>query len=552
MNVNADAFSGINSISVNNVPVSGIANDLKVDSIAMNQSIYSPLQMQCPENISTYTDIDDCSADISFGLNPVISGGNVSSLTWQMTGATEENSPSSGINQINNYVFNEGVTFVRYTATDDQGSSVSCSFTVVVSDNQAPRLTAPENISIGCNDRIPSPHRTLQAFLNARGGASDNCGINPATFELVSEQKSSPVCPYTITRIYQVADWQGNTGRIRQFIFVEESEVIDSGDEEEVETFSLKSGMAIITSTGTGGNWNVGTTWVGGSVPQPGDDVVIAGGATVSLTDNEVCNSITINGTLNSSSYTLQVNEDWINNGTFNAGSGTVEFSGASAASISGTSTTVFNDFILSKGSTSNVLQVNSDVEFGGDITFTSGLLQVNSGADIICTHNAGFRIESIAGLYINGGTFTTGSFSIENNGLLQIDSGTLNIGASSGNGMLVMSSGDFVVNGGTINVAGRLEVSGGSFDMSSGTVNLNTVGHNSSTAATLDITTTSDISISGGTINFENPNGSGYYDIYIEDGGSKYITSGTINFGDGTTNILIYQLKCNVYVGFK
>lgn len=40
---------------------------------------------------------------------------------------------------------------------------------------------------------------------------------------------------------------------------------------------------ATITSTTTGGNWNDGTTWVGGIVPRSTDDVVIAANATVTM-----------------------------------------------------------------------------------------------------------------------------------------------------------------------------------------------------------------------------------------------------------------------------
>ena len=40
---------------------------------------------------------------------------------------------------------------------------------------------------------------------------------------------------------------------------------------------------ATVTSTATGGNWNDGTTWVGGVVPKSTDDVVIAANATVTM-----------------------------------------------------------------------------------------------------------------------------------------------------------------------------------------------------------------------------------------------------------------------------
>lgn len=77
---------------------------------------------------------------------------------------------------------------------------------------------------------------------------------------------------------------------------------------------------AIITSTGAGGNWNVGGTWVGGVVPLATDDVIIVSGATVNVTTNQTCVNLTINGTgilnFNTNTRTLTVNGTMTMNGT--------------------------------------------------------------------------------------------------------------------------------------------------------------------------------------------------------------------------------------------
>jgi hypothetical protein len=54
---------------------------------------------------------------------------------------------------------------------------------------------------------------------------------------------------------------------------------------------------ATITSTGAGGDWNVGGSWVGGVAPAATDDVIIASGATINVTTNQTCATLTINGT---------------------------------------------------------------------------------------------------------------------------------------------------------------------------------------------------------------------------------------------------------------
>nr|WP_319511265.1 G8 domain-containing protein [uncultured Draconibacterium sp.] len=103
----------------------------------------------CPEDISTYTDLNACSSNISSGLNVLDPEARIITLTWQMQGATNASSPASGINQINSYVFNEGTTIVNYSGSDLYNNSFNCSFTVTVTDNQLPAIrNLPKNITV--------------------------------------------------------------------------------------------------------------------------------------------------------------------------------------------------------------------------------------------------------------------------------------------------------------------------------------------------------------------------------------------------------------------
>ena len=407
---------------------------------------------------------------------------------------------------------------------------------VTVMDKEAPTLELPELVTLNCGDHVPAPWQTPEQLFTAGGLASDNCELDETSFQLLSETKTSETCPYTITRTYEVSDVKGNSVTAEHRIIVE-------GEEEQQEPVILKSGMAGLTINAVNdGDWNTPGTWDCNCIPEFDDDVTIPNGVTVTIDGAATCNNITIEsgGTLDhSGATTLQVNGSWTNDGTYTAGiNGTIEFTGMNAATVSGTTSTVFKHFSITKGDVGKVLQVNGDIELSGDITMTSGLLQINSGANVNCTYNAGFTIENGAGLFVNGGSFTIGDFSIDNKGLLQIDNGTLNIGNSSGNGMVVMSSGTFDINGGTVNIAGRLEVSGGTADISGGTVNLNTVGHNSSTKGTLDLSPSADWNMTGGILNIKKPNGTGNYDILIRNGtgGNKNFSSGTVNIGDGST----------------
>ena len=224
VSMNKLALSEIKSVSENNAPVSEILSlHSKVRLTGTQQHQYSPLEIQCPEDISIFTDINDCTAEAN-NLNLRYTGGAITTLTWKMTGATNEASPQSGINQINNYRFYEGVTFITYTVTDSLGMIKTCSFSVTVSDNEAPVIEAPKNLYIQCDDRIPSAHTTLQAFINAGGSASDNCALLPRSFELTGEVKDNKNCPYVLTRTYQVSDVKGNTSITKQLIFVSDED----------------------------------------------------------------------------------------------------------------------------------------------------------------------------------------------------------------------------------------------------------------------------------------------------------------------------------------
>ncbi|MEN8118256.1 MAG: HYR domain-containing protein, partial [Bacteroidota bacterium] len=106
----------------------------------------------CPENISTYTDINACTSTISNGLNVADPKGLLTNLTWTMEGATDDASSGTGINQINSYAFNEGTTVITYRGKDRYNNSIYCTFTVTVADNQVPYLeNLQENIIVGAD-----------------------------------------------------------------------------------------------------------------------------------------------------------------------------------------------------------------------------------------------------------------------------------------------------------------------------------------------------------------------------------------------------------------
>jgi trimeric autotransporter adhesin len=139
--------------------------------------------------------------------------------------------------------------------------------------------------------------------------------------------------------------------------------------------FLPKMNAATITSTTGGGNWSAGTTWVGGNIPSSNDEVVING--SVIINSSKACVKLTINSSKSLSfatgGYVLTITNNWqtafVNNGTFNAGDGTVKFVASNAGfTVSGNVT--FNNVILQ-----NIKQMN----MGGNATVNGRLILDNA-----------------------------------------------------------------------------------------------------------------------------------------------------------------------------
>ncbi|WP_319230934.1 HYR domain-containing protein [Draconibacterium orientale] len=434
-------------------------------------------------------------------------------------------------------------------------------FSILVVDNQAPVLNAPATIQRKCGQYIPPAYSTWSDFANAGGTVSDNCQIYYSSFRLSSEVKSNPDCPYTLTRVYEITDVNGNRGVAEHLITVEAEEVI------------LKSGMAGTFTAVQDGQWNDPATW-GETVLVPTweDDVIIPNGVKVTVDAAAVANNITIEsgGELNHGvnlSTTVQVYGDWTNDGTYDGGTnGVVEFTGSGSASISGT--TEFEGLIVNKNDgLSSALTIDGDVNVlsSGLLTMTSGLITIPGGSSFSVNPSIGLDIEYEAGFDVTGGSLATGDFTITNEGLIRIAAGSnVTLGDDSGNEVHTQFDGAFIVTGGDVDIAGRLYNSAsGTLDpdglnltsgitISSGTVTLCTLGNKASSTGSLQVTSAGNFEFSGGTIVFQNPStATSELDLGLIDGaGTKNITGGTFQFGNSNTpNGSIFHIDSEIKI---
>ena len=164
----------------------------------------------CPANIITTADPGQPNASVTIAL-PVVSDNCDSTVSFTNSYTGTENASGT---------YNLGTTTVTYTASDNCGNITECSFTVTVNDQEAPEINCPPAATASCIDLVPNAFQNYNEFVAAGGTATDNSGINEASFALVSETSNNNSCPETISRVYTISDNDGNFSECTHTIIV--------------------------------------------------------------------------------------------------------------------------------------------------------------------------------------------------------------------------------------------------------------------------------------------------------------------------------------------
>ena len=84
----------------------------------------------------------------------------------------------------------------------------TCTWKVIRQDTVAPILTCPIDTIIDCDSAIPVLS-SLTDYINQGGDTTDNCSVDPATWELIDSIVVSGACPAldTIIRSYRIGDY---------------------------------------------------------------------------------------------------------------------------------------------------------------------------------------------------------------------------------------------------------------------------------------------------------------------------------------------------------
>jgi hypothetical protein len=155
----------------------------------------------CPANVTGTNDPGLCSKVVTFTA-PVGADNCASPITTQTTGL------ASGA------AFPVGTTTNTFRVTDASGNTATCSFTVVISDNQLPTITCPANINrLATNtDCISStviftapvfsdncPGFVSSQTAGLASGASYPLGATTNTFQIADAAGNTATCSFTVT-----------------------------------------------------------------------------------------------------------------------------------------------------------------------------------------------------------------------------------------------------------------------------------------------------------------------------------------------------------------
>jgi gliding motility-associated-like protein len=167
-------------------------------------------------NASTSGDGGDyCIVRISIPDAAVSDNCTIQKLIWAIAGATNANSPATGINQVGNLIFNIGTSTITYTITDATGNSSTAQMKVRVSDDEKPVITAPAAVVVNSD-----PGKCTASGVNLGVPVTtDNCSVAS-----VSNNAVEPFAPGMTTITWMVTDGSGNTQTATQVVTVIDTE----------------------------------------------------------------------------------------------------------------------------------------------------------------------------------------------------------------------------------------------------------------------------------------------------------------------------------------
>jgi hypothetical protein len=301
------------------------------------------------------------------------------------------------------------------------------------------------------------------------------------------------------------------------------------------------------------GNWDRDP-----SLPTAADNVIIpsapssqpliaAAGAECSSITIENGASLTMSGT---TEYTFSVSGDWINNGTFTHGIGTVNFNGSNTyQEIAGSSATDFYILRVEKGAMANTLEANSIITLNATtpdarLQLISGTFKLsNSSSNIIAINTNGTAAANALGsgkrIWVHNGSLAVNSSWRLNAGELKITGGVVNVGNSNSQNIDFLNNGKIVQQGGELNVSagiwGNTTTSTGSVTINGGILTVAALFNGFSRPA-FEMNINTNFTMTGGTLVVRRRGTDGAGSDYFNHSNNAIVTGGTLQIGNSTT----------------
>nr|WP_241551473.1 HYR domain-containing protein [Gramella oceanisediminis] len=161
--------------------------------------------INCPSDITMNSDNGLCGAIVTFDTPEATD--NSGNVTVTQTAGLPSGSE-----------FPVGTTLITFEASDEDGNSVSCSFNVRVTDNEAPVINCPDDITLGSEEGSCSA--SLANIELGMATATDNCDG-----EITITNNAPSVFPLGETIVTWTArDEAGNTTQCEQTVTIEDRE----------------------------------------------------------------------------------------------------------------------------------------------------------------------------------------------------------------------------------------------------------------------------------------------------------------------------------------
>ena len=177
-----------------------------------------PIDLMCPSDTLLQCDISELPAYTTFD-EFIAAGGSIGQVDFALDSMsfTLLSELSDGMS------CPESITRTYYVA-DSCGNFGTCQQLITVNDTVPPMLICPPAITVQCTSEVAmTEYLTFDDFIGDGGSATDNCGLDSASFTLISVSDDSLSCPRTITRTYGVGDSCGNIGTCVQEVIINDT-----------------------------------------------------------------------------------------------------------------------------------------------------------------------------------------------------------------------------------------------------------------------------------------------------------------------------------------